>query len=117
MFISRTISLLPRRVPQVLVGIAQRVAAGMPQIGKGIGIFLLPIPNKTEERRKYAAKGSLSFGYFSLAAQRKVSRPRVREPNPNAITPSPFYCNTTAMTERGKNTESRAKLNGRSISG
>ena len=37
-------------------------------------------PFKPEERREKAAWGGLSFGYFSLAVQRKVSRLPVREP-------------------------------------
>jgi hypothetical protein len=37
-------------------------------------------PFKPEERRINAAWGGLSFGYFSLAVQRKVSRLPVREP-------------------------------------
>jgi len=37
-------------------------------------------PFKSEERREKAAWGGLSFGYFSLADQRKVSRLPVREP-------------------------------------
>ncbi|MFZ2449486.1 MAG: hypothetical protein WAW36_03090 [Methylovulum miyakonense] len=41
----------------------------------------LPTPDKTEERKEEAATGRLFFGYFLLAAQKKVSRFRVREPD------------------------------------
>jgi len=40
---------------------------------------------KTPERRKQAASGGFFFGYFLLAAQKKVSRLRVREPDLNKI--------------------------------
>ncbi|WP_066984677.1 hypothetical protein [Methylomonas lenta] len=51
--------------------------------GNGVVIPLMPLrktPLKPEERREKAAWGGLSFGYFSLAVQRKVSRLPVREP-------------------------------------
>jgi len=44
---------------------------------------LLATPGESEERRKQAAWGRLSFGYFSLAEQRKVSRLRGRDPDSN----------------------------------
>jgi hypothetical protein len=36
---------------------------------------------ESEEHRSKAAMGVVSFGYFSLDKQRKVSRLRVREPD------------------------------------
>ncbi|CAG7856550.1 hypothetical protein MCAMS1_01074 [biofilm metagenome] len=73
------IPVMQRRVPEGLSGIARRVAAGMPQFAGGI--HPLPAnPDKSEERSKQAAEGSLSFGFFLLAAQKKETRPWVREP-------------------------------------
>jgi hypothetical protein len=40
---------------------------------------LLATPGEGEERRIQAATGRLSFGYFSLAEQRKVARLRGRD--------------------------------------
>jgi hypothetical protein len=36
---------------------------------------------ESEERKEKAATGGLFFGYFLLAAQKKVTRLRVREPD------------------------------------
>jgi hypothetical protein len=46
----------------------------------GAWMPLRKTPFKLEERREKAAWGGFSFGYFSLAAQRKVSRLPAREP-------------------------------------
>jgi len=39
----------------------------MPRFAKGIGNPFWQTPNKSEQHRKKAAEGVLSFGYFSLA--------------------------------------------------
>jgi len=44
-------------------------------------MVLLATPGESEERRIQAATGRLSFGYFSLAEQRKVARRRGRDPD------------------------------------
>jgi len=44
---------------------------------------LLATRGESEEHRREAVWGRLFFGYFLLAAQKKVSRPRVREPDSN----------------------------------
>jgi hypothetical protein len=78
-------------------GISPKGCGRMPHVGKGIGTFLLPTPDKTEKRRKDAVKGRVFFGYFLFdcmdagarathgtvaeAMQKKVSRLRAREPD------------------------------------
>jgi hypothetical protein len=43
--------------------------------------FTLVCHDKTEERRKKRHQSRLFFGYFLLAAQKKLSRIRVRKPD------------------------------------
>ena len=71
-------SRLPRRAPKLLLGIARRVAAWMRRVGKGAGSPFCQPPVKASERRKQGQSGGLSFGYFSLPKQRKVTRLSVR---------------------------------------
>jgi len=42
---------------------------------------LLATPGESEEHRVQAATGRLFFGYFLLAAQKKVARLRGRDPD------------------------------------
>jgi len=74
---------MPRRALAVLSGIARRGAARKPRFAKGTGKSLLANPDKTAGAQEASGIGRISFGYFSLSAQRKVSRPWVREPTLN----------------------------------
>ena len=56
---------------------ARRGAAGMPRVFSGPGMARRKTPAKDEERkasRRDETQGGLSFGDFSLATQRKVTR-------------------------------------------
>ena len=57
-----------------------RVAAWMPRVGRGAGSPFCRPPTKALERRVKRHPGRLSFGYFSLAKQRKVTRLSGRVP-------------------------------------
>jgi len=66
-FRSGVFSRMPRRAPELLVGIARRGAAGMPHVGEGAGSPFRQPPPKASERREQAASGPpflwvLSFG-------------------------------------------------------
>ena len=67
---------MPRRASEHLSGIARQGCRTLP---KGQEV---PSGNPREIREAQEASGigRFSFGYFSLSAQRKVSRPWVREP-------------------------------------
>jgi hypothetical protein len=51
----------------------------MPHVVKGTGVPF-DNPRYMREAQGTSGIGRISFGYFSLSAQRKVSRPWVREP-------------------------------------
>jgi hypothetical protein len=73
---------MPRRALELLVGIARRGAAGMPHVGEGAGS---PFANPRQKLRSAGPKrhpGGFSFGDFSLAKQRKVTRLSGRDPTP-----------------------------------
>jgi len=70
---------MPRRVPEVLAGIARRGAAGMPHVAGGAGSPFRRPPSKLRNAGSKRHTGVVSFGYFSLDKQRKVSRLPVRE--------------------------------------
>ena len=61
-------SRLPRRAPQVLLGLDRRGAAWMPRVGRRAGRPLYRPPDKTEERRSSCNRAAFSldtfFGYF-----------------------------------------------------
>jgi hypothetical protein len=74
------IPVMPRRALAVLSGIAR---LGVRQGCRTLleGQESLPAnPDKTDRAQEASGIGRISFGYFSLSAQRKVSRPPVREP-------------------------------------
>ncbi|MEQ1486254.1 hypothetical protein [Methyloglobulus sp.] len=71
---------MPRRALAVLSGIARRGAARMPHFARRTRKSFLANPDKNDGAQEASGIGRISFGYFSLSAQRKVSRPWVREP-------------------------------------
>ena len=73
-------SRMPRRVPQLLIGIARRGAAWMPHVAEGAGSPFRRPRSKARSAGNKRHPGVFSFGYFSLDKQRKVSRLSVREP-------------------------------------
>jgi hypothetical protein len=68
------------RASQLLSSIARRGAAGMPRVFRRAGKPVRKTLDKSEKRRNQRYVGGLSFGDFSLAKQRKVTRLSVREP-------------------------------------
>jgi hypothetical protein len=68
------------RASQLLSSIARRGAAGMPRVFRRAGKPVRKTLDKSETRRNQRYVGGLSFGDFSLAKQRKVTRLSVREP-------------------------------------
>jgi hypothetical protein len=79
----RTGSRLPRRAPELLPRNSPRgVRQGCRTSAEGQEPLLSTL-DKSEERRIQAATGVVSFGYFSLDKQRKVSRRRGRDPDSN----------------------------------
>jgi hypothetical protein len=74
-------SRLPHRAPELL---SRSCPSGVRQGGRtsaeGQEPLLLTL-DKSEERRSKAATGRLFFGYFLLAAQKKVARLRGRDPD------------------------------------
>jgi len=78
-------SRLPRRAPEYLSGTARRGAAWMPHGGRWAGSPFCRPPTNARSARHERQSGRLFFGYFLLAAQKKVARLRVREPDLNNI--------------------------------
>jgi hypothetical protein len=71
---------MPRRALVFLLGIARLgVRQGCRTLPKGQE-SLLATPDKNDGAQETSGIGRISFGYFSLSVQRKVSRPWVREP-------------------------------------
>jgi hypothetical protein len=68
------------RASQLLSSIARRGAAGMPRVFRRAGKPVRKTLDKSEKRRNQRYVGGLFFGYFLLAAQKKVARLSVREP-------------------------------------
>jgi len=91
-------SRLPRRAPEYLSGIARRGAAWKPLGGRWAGSPFCRPPTNTplgtsaRSARHERQPGRLFFGYFLLAAQKKVARLRVREPDLKNIAIAIHYC-------------------------
>ena len=60
-------------------GVVARLIHPIPYAAPSTGGFI-GNPDKTARAQEASGIGRFSFGYFSLPAQRKVSRPWVREP-------------------------------------
>jgi hypothetical protein len=62
------------------IGNSPKGCGRKPHFAKRTGMSFLANPDKTAGTQEASGIGRISFGYFSLSAQRKVSRPWVREP-------------------------------------
>jgi len=71
---------MPRRAPELLSGSARRGAAWMRRVAEGAGSPFRQPRSKARSAGNKRHPGGVSFGDFSLAKQRKVTRLSGRDP-------------------------------------
>jgi len=74
------LSRMPRRVPELLNGLARKGDAGMHRVDEGAGSPFRQPRSKARNGGSKRHPGGLFFGSFLLAEQKKGTRPPVRKP-------------------------------------